>query len=478
MRKTQKYIVAFRTHMWSDTIQEIFDSLIEVLDFNLWELVILTDETNGIISTPDGIEKVSHTADLSAFDLPDIPLGQSLWRNGDYAMQPLVQAIQAPAYIILENDTLVRGTTLFAELADFFDHGGEVVTSKFYHVSRKHWNARTAKGEVLPGDLAQAHVWLWGTTRETAALLLKERQEMVQRSDGTPSQWPVDEIFLGNMILKHNLKIYDVNAADNIKTDYLDYRPAYSLLDSNIWKGNQLVHPAVSQASIFTKYAKEYNWFLKADGWEFAQGTQVFRSMMLSHLDGSNQGVYNAVIRNMYHDKRDVLGFSKLAIKHGLTYDNQLDFANLALHKPVASSLTFSTITEQFAQAESAVDGNLDTDKYRFGGFASRWDNKPWWQIDLEVEMAISQLKLYHREGYFERTKAIDVEVSSDGETFVKIAELREIVFTKVETTRNRQGYAFLKTVNLSPITTRFVRLTNVSDDAVIFNLNQVEIYE
>ncbi|WP_172356499.1 discoidin domain-containing protein [Lactococcus insecticola] len=477
MRRTEKYVVAFRTHVWSEAIEKIFESLVETIDQTHWEIVILADETKARLKTPENFEKVSHTSDLSLFGLPDIPRGQSLWRNGDYAMQPLQHAIVAPVYIILENDTLVRGPEIFSQITHFFDQGGQVVTSKFYPVKKNHWNARTAQGDVLSQPYAQAHVWLWGATQQIADLLLSERKDMLERSDGSDHQWPVDEIFLGSMILKHDLKMLDINTLETVDTSRLDYRPAYSLLDPAIWQGNQLVHPAVTQASIFSKYAAEFGWFLKADSWQFGYGTQVFRSMMLSHLDNSNASVYNAIIRNIYVDHLDAMAFSELARQHGLTYDGQLDPKNLALHKPALSSTSFSYKDDNFSFAEAAVDGNLDVDKYRFGGFASRWEEKPWWQVDLLEMTDISEIKLYHREGFFERTVNLGIAISSDGDSFVTIAELHDIDFEKIPTRRNQSGYAFVKSVAIGPVRTRFVRLTNLADEVVIFNLNQVEIF-
>jgi lipopolysaccharide biosynthesis glycosyltransferase len=486
---TEKYVVAFRTHTWDAVAQSNFEQLQKSVDTSRWDVVILADETNGELATPTGIQKISHTADLSRFGLPDIPTSRSLWRNGDYALQPLKEAIKAPAYIILENDVLVQGDTLFHHITEHFDAGGGHVTAKYWPKGRFHQVPlhQSASGLYQEGTrYGIAYVWLWGATYDEADRLLQARLELLKRSDGTDRQWPIDELFLGTFYRMNGITPYVINDDPEVDTSQLEYRPPVSILDPDIYTGSRLVHPVVAQETIFTKYLDEESFFTYGEMLSNAYfnnvdpGSRLRKVMMLQKEIGDTRDLYNRMIRQILQAPNfdSPSKFATFASENGFTYPDQIDGQNLALFKPLQLSSTFANNNwRAFTYGGAATDGNLDLDKYRMGGFGTKKEANPWAILDLEHVYALNGVKLYHRDGYFERTKHIIVEASTDGEHYEVVADLDQLVFEKQVSTRNKQGYVYLKDVALKTIEARYLKFTLVTDNSEFFHLNQIEVF-
>ncbi|GFH42961.1 hypothetical protein Hs30E_15120 [Lactococcus hodotermopsidis] len=479
--KTDKYVVAFRTHYWSDDIEKIYNNLVKNVNLERWDVIVFADETNGELATPEYTTKISHTeADLASLGLPLIPAGQALWANGDYAMYALKEKVDAPAYVITENDTFINSRTLFESMADFYDNGGDMLAHHHREVPANDNHVRSgARGNVLDSPFGMLNVWVWGAKPTTIDFLVQKRLEVAQRSDLSFQQWPKDELFLGTTVLHHQeINFLDIASLDE-DYDYLAYRPVYSILDARVWQGNKIVHPVVSQSSVFSKYSYEYNFFLAQHHHDYSEGSKLWRLMMLSYLDKSNQTIYSGMIASVILSPTlEPKPFADFCLAHQLTYDNQLDLQNKAFLKEVTGSEPFSYNRSQFPYHISMTDGNYDVDKYRFGGFASKRLQDPWIQVDLADITTISKINLYHRHQYFERTKNLDIEISLDGESYEKIAELRDIEFTKEASTRNKEGHVFVLRNNFDVKKARYVKITlRTFGGRQILNLNQIEIY-
>lgn len=99
-------VIAIRTHYWNSTVgmlaRRIRGSCPNI------RIVVLADESNGLINCDD-FEKIGHTSDFSGFDLPAIPLNQSLWFNGDYPLYLIRKMLPDYSYyIMIENDVAVN----------------------------------------------------------------------------------------------------------------------------------------------------------------------------------------------------------------------------------------------------------------------------------------------------------------------------------------------------------------------------------
>lgn len=470
MLQTSKYVVAFRTHVWDDTIEKLYRHLETVVDASRWQVVILADETHGQLQTPADAVKISHDADLSRFGLPDVPKGRSVWRNGDYAMQPLVEGIEAPAYIIIENDTMVSGYKTFETITRFFDQGGQFVTARLTDLDEESIPVKnTALG--VYDTYQSVFVWLWGATQEVARQLRQARAALAQNIEPADDRWPTDEVFLGHEVTHQHYKTLVLDRLPMIDTSRLDYRPPYSSLEASLYQGDKLSHPVVAQSQIFTKYAGKTN--LLADNYrDISVGSNLYKDMMLSFVEGDNQAVYNNMVMQYYLSDRQALrNFADFASSHHLTYPEQLDFDNKALFSRITASSVITPSVRKSAWPEFAVEGNYDVDKYRYGGFASQVSDQPWVEIDFGREETINKIVLYHREGLFERTKDLELRFSDGG-----TVELKDVSFSKHPDKRNRQGYVYSYQVDLPPTHTRTLRITNLGKN-VIFNLNQIEVF-
>jgi hypothetical protein len=489
VKETDKYVVAFRTHRWDEAIQKNFDNLRKYVDTTRWQVVVLADETNGALETPEDVTKISHTSDLARFGLLDIPSGRSLWRNGDYAIHPLKEAIKAPGYIILENDSLVQGDKLFQHITEHFDAGGDFVTAKYWPTGRFHKVPLNQSALNLYPEgtrYALAYVWLWGARAEAVTDLLQARLDLVQVSNGTDKQWPIDELFLGTYFRNKGIQPYVINDDPEVDTSMLEYRPPVSTLDETIYSGNRLVHPVVKQEDIFTKYLDEdvfltYGSMLSNDYFNSVdEGGRLRKVMMLQKQLGETQDLYNRMIKRViFSDTFDSKEkFASFCSGNGFTYPGQLNFENIALFKPIQLSSTFAqNNTSAFTYGRAATDGNLDLDKYRMGGFGTRPETKPWAILDLESLYSLDKIVIYHREIGFERTQNMDVSVSQDGENYTVVKAFRNIEWVESASTRNKQGKTFTIEIDDLKVDARFIKFELKVDKPTYFHLNQIEVF-
>jgi glycosyltransferase involved in cell wall biosynthesis len=154
------------------------------------------------------------------------------------------------------------------------------------------------------------------------------------------------------------------------------------------------------------------------------------------------------------------------------------NMTNVALHKPVQLSSIFEAQNPQsHTDGSAATDGNYDPNKNRMGGFGTMPSINPWALLDLEKIYEVNEIRLFHRDGFFERTKHIRIEASIDGRHFEFIEDLNNLEFEKKSTNQNKQGYVFVKEVMLDSFAARYLKFTLVTNKRRFFHLNQIEVF-
>ncbi|GFH42757.1 hypothetical protein Hs30E_13080 [Lactococcus hodotermopsidis] len=480
--KTDKYVVAFRTNAWDKSFEKKFVTLKSCVDPKRWEVVILADETNGVLPTPEVFVKISHTKSsvVTDFKVAAVP-NATLWRNGDYAIHPLKQAIEAKAYMIVESDTLVQGRLAFDAIADYFDKGGQVVTNEQYEVDNNLDRYDVFRREGYFDYIHKASVMMWGATNEICDILLAERQRISEHENLYEYTYPADEVFFGSVIKKYNFDFLELRHLENVDTTKLAFRPMWVLEDTENWGGERLIHAISSIDLVISSLYYNAGINLKMNNYDYSPGSNLDRIFRLSVLCDRSHEIYNAMVLDVFSSPYNSnLDFAHYVQEHRLCYEGQIDFKNKAfLANASASSVWHNQYKQRHALPFYCVDGNYDLDKYHKQGFLSKEYPYPWLAIEFSEVETISKVNLYHREGFFDRTKNINIEISLDGENYEVVGEWRDIEFMREESTRNKQGYVYVSRFELADaVEAKFVRLVlQTGDTGMYFNLNQVEIY-
>jgi hypothetical protein len=479
-RVHQKGLAVFRTHVWNADIEKLYRAYAQSVG-EMMQVAVFADETSGVLNLPSDIIKISHTVeDAIELGLTQIPK-KVLWRNGDYALYLLRHKYDAPYYVISENDVLISGRKTFRTILDYFEQEGQLVVANYHEVDERNNYVRSTAAGIYPEeDLAKAYVWLWGASRELADQLYQARLDLPNQIEALSTwQWPADEVFLGTSIKQMGIEILNLQELADVDVSRLTYRPVYSMRDADIWLGESITHGVAPQSQIFDRYAKEADFLLKHNDWKLYEGN-LYKQMMLSYLEGDNQTVYNAMIDMVYRSRRnDVKIFVEFAESQGLTYPKQINWDNLAFLKPVTLSSQWSG-PAGFTPPEGfhLVDGNYDLDKYRMNGAATEAEVDPWMVIDLEKIQNFSQIKLYHREAFQERTKAIRISLSMDGKDYRELVTDDNVTFRLLPSGRNKQGCVYQADYDFEPQKARYIKLTRLGDQAEIFHLNQIEVFK
>jgi F5/8 type C domain len=151
----------------------------------------------------------------------------------------------------------------------------------------------------------------------------------------------------------------------------------------------------------------------------FAQGFRGDSGAYIICNDSSaQQSVVNIVVASLSQDS-GVPGSVRQALQArmaGAVPGGGGGSANLALNRPARQSSTSQWSTQNDAQG--AVNG------VRNGSFGFHTNNErnPWWEVDLQRNVSLAELRLYNRRDYGpERASTIQVLVSSDGANYSRV---------------------------------------------------------
>jgi hypothetical protein len=241
-------IVAFRTHYWNDTVAMLARRVRGAIGNTL--MVVLADESSNVIEIPN-FNKLSHTSDFSEFRLPEIPLGKSLWFNGDYPLYLLRKRYpNYRYYVMIENDVAVN-----SDLVPFFNKiqrdDIKFVASDFSRRSHN-WDFFESAGhhfDKIYGCLMPFVV----VSADLIDGLYNKRLEIRDQISRNPSiSWPFCEAFIASFVAQFSLgSAFDLR--DFFYMPYFVFKPAIHI--GNPWANlpNWITHPVLSGSQFVQK---------------------------------------------------------------------------------------------------------------------------------------------------------------------------------------------------------------------------------
>ncbi|EDZ92861.1 protein of unknown function DUF268 [Limnospira maxima CS-328] len=154
------------------------------------------------------------------------------------------------------------------------------------------------------------------------------------------------------------------------------------------------------------------------------------------------------------------LHFSAIKV-FGICNDDTDSCANLAFNKPTAQS---SIYDHQKYDPHGACNGN----KTGGFGFHTALENQPWWQIDLQKNYQLSEIKIFNRMNFKERASTLNILLSQDALNWkLCYSNHQENPFGGIDGKPLK--------VNMQHQVARFVRLQLRENE--YFHLDEVEIY-
>lgn len=389
------YVAAFRTHVWDDDVALAAERFFDATPSG--RHVVLVDETRGPLKVP--YEKVAHTEQSSlSLGLPNRPVGQSLWFNGDYGLYLVQQALPGfDHYIISEYDVAVNASLEPMMLAalersiDIIMH--EVRPSGSDWV----WHESVAAAFSSPW---RSLIFFMVASDRAARALLSARQELARESPGDP--WPYCEGFVPSA-LKQVPEMSFAEVRDFVAVPDFSFRPRISARDPRASAAGTLAHPVLGSerfiaAVLSDMPARDYfdhQSLLRAslDQEPFKDVVEPLRASLVRARDHAGLTTLD--------QEMQVRGLATKPASH-----------DLALNKPALSSSTsaWSHHPDPSRDANGANDSLL-ADDY---GFHTGLEVNPWWMVDLLEDCSVDAVSLVNRTGYSGRFRTFRVESSFD----------------------------------------------------------------
>lgn len=231
------YIVAFRTHYWDQHVER----LARRLESNCAhaKFVILYDETHGKAPKLD-FELVLHTDDTSPFQIADIPRGNSLWYNADYALYFLHHAFpDYEHYVISEYDVAINAP-IDPILQDIHKLGIDLVCHNVWPAGPAwSWYENGLKNFAKPW---QCFLPFMITSKRALLTLLAKRQQIsLTEKAQDRALWPFCETFVPSTLYESGLNLECLSRW--VKTDHFRFRPFINVDDQVAYEPGSMAHP-------------------------------------------------------------------------------------------------------------------------------------------------------------------------------------------------------------------------------------------
>src|SRR5579863_9849499 len=215
-----RYVAAFRTYSWDEGIAELAQRFFQAVPSS--RRVVLVDETRGRIKIP-AYETISHTAETACPELPNHPLGRSLWYNVDYGVYALQREFPDIEYFLFSESDLAVNLSLepmmrfaMANRIDFIAHQVQPSSPAWF------WHRH---GLSISPNPWQSLLFFMVLSRTAILYLLEARRTLAQRfARGELELWPFCEAFVPTV-----LKTCSVMRFGDVRrfalTDNLNFRP-------------------------------------------------------------------------------------------------------------------------------------------------------------------------------------------------------------------------------------------------------------
>jgi hypothetical protein len=448
-------VVAFRTHIWSEEVARLARRLRHFSPGAAFTL--LMDETNGVLPA-ENFTKLSHTADFSALGLPAHPAKDMLWFNADYPLYLLRRAYpQASHFAMVEYDVAVN-TDIMPMLQRARDEAIDLIVSDigpsappwFWHDSIKQHYAAPLRA-FLPFMVISARA---------IDVLYQERRRIAAQwaiSPASPMEdWPYGEAFIPSAVAQlENASIRALR--EFVKLPVFTFRPAQHIDDPAMNLPGTICHPVVGGEGFLNRRVARA-------GFE-----ELFdpRSNLLTQLSFCDPAAFAKILFENVKKDRDILRLKMfMALAEAKRWPVAMRFDNLALFKPalMSSAWRAGTAADLATLAGGGNNGVID------GGFGFHTDleAEPWWQVDLESNVALTHVIVFNRLDQAARCRRLRVSGSLDGRSWQSLAEKNDdILFGGAD------GHPLVFEMRRNPVV-RYVRLTNLERN--YFHLDEVQI--
>ena len=391
-----RYVAAMRAYKWNDDIAGLAARFFANCPGA--RHVILMNEAHGPVSCGT-FEKVSHDEDFGRFGLPEWPVGQSLWYNGDYAYIFLRDALpDYDFYIVTESDVAVN-----TSLEPLVRHAAAQAID-----GTMHWLQPADPGWYWYGQaLAQKDPWqaclfLAMFSGRAIDLMLRERQGLAAGLEaGDTALWPIVESFVPTAMRAAGMAVSEIR--DFADTRLLEYRPFKSPRDPDVLRQGSLVHPVAGGEDLVRRFLAE-----TPVSEFFRPGSPACIALSFEALAPVAGLLWDALIRN--GDHRDVPLLHAAMRARGLVFPHRRD---LAYGKP--SRLSSVSEWSRDLDPERDAAGANGVAMHEECAFHTASEPDAWWMVDLLDECVIDQVRVVNRGNIPERFRDFVIESSSDG---------------------------------------------------------------
>ena len=395
-----RYVAAFRAWQWNDDIAVLARRFFDACPGG--RHVVLMNEENGPVEA-GGYEKVSHDGDFSILGLPNLPAGQSLWFNGDYAYIFLRLSLPGfDQYIISESDVAVNLS----------------LEPMIRHVALQEVDAVVHR--LAPADpnwdwyaLAQAQLDPWGaglffSVFSARALdeILVARQALARRlAAGETELWPIVESFVPTALRAAGMRFAEIASFADVEN--LNNRPFFSLRDPRANQPGAIVHPVLGTRSFARAVLDE----------QPPQDYHRLSSTLHAALSPEPLHEIADLVLDAFARAADHVGYAEVVAemrRQGVPVPRHAD---LAFCKPamVSSTGVWSRLADRRLEAAGANGLALHAEC----AFHTGEEQDAWWTVDLLEECLVEQIRIVNRVGFADRFSHFAIESSRTGSNWL-----------------------------------------------------------
>ncbi len=383
-----RYLVVFRTHIWDSGVAEMARRAAACCASG--HFVVATDTTNGPLSV-EPFPHIAHNSDFSAFGLPNIPAGRTLWWNADYVLYAAKEKFpDFSYYVMLEYDVLLN-CDVDRIIAACTQRDIDFSAHDIKRIEANHWSRPSAL------EMSERPMWaflpLMILSARAVDFLRGKRSAMARDYlEGRMTQWPYCEPFLPTA-LAENPVLSMANLNRFVDTELLRYRPFMSLRDPGLAKPGLVAHPVFSGQRFIYAFVSG-----KSDGSYLGPDGKIW-----PELAREDPADLRAVMAEDYDEIMGITGQPK----------DPAAFSDVARNKKATQSSHSRWSLGQTAEddARRAISGVLPADF----AFHTDVERDPWWCVDLLNTYLIKQVEIVNRPKFEYRFRRFRIESSDDG---------------------------------------------------------------
>lgn len=454
--------------------------------------------------------------DFYNFGLYDSQHDKPLWKNNDFFLYYLSSRVVADFYFVMEGDYFINDVSYFETI---FKSVGKVdyVLHNYWETpadSNYYWKNYTSN-EILkyeaPYYLTNKNIM--GATSELIKYLTDVRRnqalltnqgvnipndnyffgmELVKNDDLTglfmgrivssmPLSWNDSKYYLDQEVVQFVGTVHPVRDAEKAISSNIQKRAIgiSDFYDNQSYLNKTLIPALQKDRNNFHLSIEDILFLLKGISlnkkWNFLRYLESKSLIPLINGINENANLFEQTISDL-KDADSQIMFALNTRYIGAQYPKEINFTNRALFKKVILSSSFNG-----SEGNLATDGNFNPNKYRDGGFHTNWENEASAIIDLAEIDEIKFINLYHRNGYFDRTKNLTIFTSVDGNDWESVENeaLTNIQWDrlKIPSVRNSSKFEFRLSIPLGGRVSQFVKIVNTTPGNNPLHLNQIEIF-